>query len=95
MGVKRGNLKLISGALLSSFILNYIYELGYKKEGWNKKKKRIERKRRESIERERRPRRGKTQSFGKICLLDHESSVEVVYGFHAIRSKLLIANDMC
>ena len=29
------------------------------------------------------------------CLLDHESSVEVGYGFHAIRSKLLIANDMC
>ena len=36
----------------------------------------------------------KNKAFG-ICLLDHQSSVEVGYGFHAIRSKLLIANDMC
>ena len=28
------------------------------------------------------------------CLLDHESSVEVGYGFMLFRSKLLIANDM-
>ena len=45
----------------------------------------------ESIERD--ERRGKTQGFGKF-LLDHYSSVEVGYGFYAIRSKLLIANDM-
>ena len=38
--------------------------------------------------------RGKTQSLGN-CLLDHESSVEVGYGFsYDIRSKLLIENDM-
>ena len=39
-----------------------------------------------------RPRRGNKALA--TCLLDHESSVEVGYGFYAIRSKLLIANDM-
>ena len=38
-------------------------------------------------------RRGKRKGLGNF-LLDHESSVEVGYGFYAIRSKLLIANDM-
>ena len=38
-------------------------------------------------------RRGKHQAL-RINLLDFNSSVEVGYGFHAIRSKLLIANDM-
>ena len=38
--------------------------------------------------------RGKTQSLGN-CFIDHESSVEVGYGFYAIRSKVLIANGMC
>ena len=31
----------------------------------------------------------------RISLLDHESLVEEGYGFYAIRSRLLIANDMC
>ena len=62
-------------------------------------KKRIERtkrKREKGNDRERDAREGgKTQSFGKICLLDHESSVEVGYGFsYDIRIKLLIENDM-
>ena len=50
---------------------------------------------REKVERERGSNeRKKTQSLGNH-LLDHESSVEVGYGFHPIRSKLLIVNDMC
>ena len=53
MGDKRGNLKLISGLLLSSFILNYILirvkERGF---GINKIERTRERERRESIERE-------------------------------------------
>ena len=58
----------------------------------NKKKKRTEREGK-TIERE----RGETKKKAKILrisLLDHNSSVEVGYGFYAIRSKLLIANDM-
>ena len=43
MGVKIGNLKLISGSLLPSFILNYIL-IRVKERGLNKK---IERTRRE------------------------------------------------
>ena len=35
-----------------------------------------------------------SKALGNL-LLDHESSVEVGYGLYAIRSKLLIANDMC
>ena len=36
----------------------------------------------------------KNKALG-ICLLDHQFSVEVGYGFsYDIRSKLLIANDM-
>ena len=60
----------------------------------NKKKKRTEREG-ETIdrEREREKRREKQRSSGN-CLLDHESLVEVGYGFYTIRSKLLIANDM-
>ena len=52
MGVKRGNLKLISGALLPSFILNYIL-IRVKKEGWNKKN----RKNKEKTEKERETKR--------------------------------------
>ena len=54
-------------------------------------------KRKEQKEREKRSREIRTKRKHKllgICLLDHESSVEVDYGFYAIRSKLLIANDM-
>ena len=50
-------------------------------------------KERERIDRERRNEEEKHKALGN-CLLDHESSVEVGYGFYAIRSKLLIANDM-
>ena len=52
MGVKRGNLKLISGLLLSSFILNYIL-IRVKKEGLNKKN----RKNKEKTEKERETKR--------------------------------------
>ena len=59
--------------------------------GWNKK-------RRKDREREKNDReRGGTKRKAKILrisLLDHNSSVEVCYGFYGIRSKLLIANDM-
>ena len=46
----------------------------------------------ESIKRERNKEDNK--AFWGNCLLDHESSVEVGYGFYAIHSKLLIPNDM-
>ena len=59
------------------------------------KENRKNKRKREKVERERGSNERKTtQSLGNH-LLDHESSVEVGYGFHAIRSKLLIANDMC
>ena len=51
MGVKRGNLKLISGLLLPSFIINYIL-IRVKKEGLNKENRKNKRKR-EKVERER------------------------------------------
>ena len=62
MGVKRGNLKLISGALLASFILNYILirvkerGLEYEKEK-NRKREKVERERGETK---------RTQSFGNL-----------------------------
>ena len=63
-----------------------------KEKGFELKKiKRTEEKERNDRERE------KTKKIVKNlrnCLLDHESSMEVGYGFYAIRSKLLIANDM-
>ena len=43
---------------------------------------------------ERRGKRRGNKALGN-CLLDHESLVEVGSGFYAIRSRLLIANDMC
>ena len=36
----------------------------------------------------------RTTELWGISLFDRNSSVEVGYGFYAIRSKLLIANDM-
>ena len=51
MGVKRGNLKLISGLLLSSFILNYIL-IRVKERGLNKENRKNKRKS-EKVERER------------------------------------------
>ena len=59
MGVKRGNLKLISELLLPSFVPNYML-IKVKKEGLNKKKKRTERERRR-IDRERRTKRKNTR----------------------------------
>ena len=50
MGVKRGNLKLISGALVPSFILNYTL-IREKKEGLNKENRKNKEKERETIER--------------------------------------------
>ena len=67
MGVKRGNLKLISGALLPSFILNYIL-IRVKERGWNKKNKKGQReteKERERVERERNG--GDSKDFEKIA----------------------------
>ena len=46
-------------------------------------------KKRERVERGRR-----ISKLGRL-LVDSNSSVEVGYGFYAIRSRLLIANDMC
>ena len=67
MGVKRGNLELISGLLLPSFILNYmlirVKERGLKKK--NRKKRE-----REKNDRERGETKRKTKLWG-ICLLDH------------------------
>ena len=58
-----------------------------KERGWIKKNKKNKKGERGSNKK-------KEQKLGKF-LLDHESSVEVGYGyFYAIRSKLLIANDM-
>ena len=54
----------------------------------------IERTRRGKEKRSREIRTKRKHKLLGICLLDHESSVEVDYGFYAIRSKLLIANDM-
>ena len=67
MGVKRGNLKLISGALLPSFILNYIL-IRVKERGLNKKNKKN--REREKNDRERGETKRKTKLWG-ICLLDH------------------------
>ena len=63
-----------------------------KERGLNKKNRKN--REREKNDRERGETKRKTKLWG-ICLLDDESSVEVGYGFYAIRSKLLIANDMC
>ena len=64
MGVKRGNLKLISGALLPSFILNYILirvkEREFEKE--NRKNKR----KRGKVERERGSNERKNTKLGKL-----------------------------
>ena len=57
----------------------------------------MNKKKRKNGKREKRSRERGTKKKAKILrisLLDHNSSVEVGYGFYAIRSKLLIANDM-
>ena len=56
------------------------------------KKNRKSREKREKRSRERGKK--KKAKILRISLLDHNSSVEVGYGFYTIRSKLLIANDM-
>ena len=55
----------------------------------------MNKKNRKNKERERERSREEGNKALGDCLLDHESSVEVGYGFYAIRSRLLIANDMC
>ena len=67
MRVKGDNLKLISGLLSSSFILNYM--LIRVKERGLKKKNRKNRER-EKNDREREETKRKTKLWG-ICLLDH------------------------
>ena len=67
MGVKIGNLKLISGLLLPPFILNYIL-IRVKERGWNKKNRKNKEKtekEREQVERERNEEDSK--DFGKIA----------------------------
>ena len=76
MGVKGYNLELISGLLLSSFILNYML-IRVKERGLNKKNRKNREREKRSIKR--RERRGK-QSFGKVDFWITNSSVEVGYG---------------
>ena len=47
------------------------------------------------IDREREKNEEENEKALGNCLLDQNSSVEVGYGFYAIRSRLLIVNDMC
>ena len=73
MGVKGDNLKLISGLLLSSFILNYML-IRVKEKGLNKKKKK-------NTERGRNDRlRERGTQLWESRLLGRNSSVEVGYG---------------
>ena len=77
MRVKGDNLKLISGLLLSSFILNYILIRVKEKKDLNKK----DRKNREKREKRSRERGTKKKAkILRISLRDHNSSVEVGYG---------------
>ena len=77
MGVKGDNLELISGLLLSSFMLNYMLIRVNEKGFLNKKKRKNREREKRSIKR--RERRGK-QSFGKVDFWITNSSVEVGYG---------------
>ena len=56
------------------------------------KKNRKNREKREKCSRERGTK--KKAKILRISFLDHNSSLKVGYGFYAIHSKLLIANDM-
>ena len=78
MGVKGDNLELISGLLLSSFILNYML-IRVKRKGleYENRKKR-ERKGRNDRPRERGTKR--TTELWGISLFDRNSSVDVGYG---------------
>ena len=67
MGVKRGNLELISGLLLPSFILNYML-IRVKERGLNKKNRKN--RETEKNDRERGETKRKTKPWG-IRLLDH------------------------
>ena len=77
MKIKGDNLELISGLLLSSFILNYMLIRVKEKKGLNKKNRKNREREKRSIKR--RERRGK-QSFEKVDLWNTNSSVEVGYG---------------
>ena len=98
MGVKGDNLELISGLLLSSFILNYML-IRVKERGLKKKNRKNREREKNDQERGRRTiegeekRRGK-QSLGKFACWITNSSVEVGYGLCYFVVKLLIANDM-
>ena len=86
MGVKGDNLELISGLLLSSFILNYMV-IRVKEKELNKEKSEKEKER--GNDREKR----KTKVLGD-SLLDREFFGGGRLWFMLIHSKLLIANDM-
>ena len=77
MGVKGDNLELISGLLLSSFILNYML-IRVKGKGLEYEKQK-EKRRGRTNEREREKQRRK-RSIGKSRFLDFNSSVEVGNG---------------
>ena len=87
MGVKGDTLELISGLLWSSFILNYML-IRVKERGFEQEKEKEQREG-EMYDQE----KEENKALGN-CLLDQNSSVEVGYGFYAIRSKLFIVNDM-
>ena len=57
------------------------------------KENRKNKRKRGKVERERGSNERKNTKLGKL-LVDSNSSVEVGYGFQAIRSRLSIANDM-
>ena len=63
MGVKRGNLELISGLLLPSFILNYML-IRVKESGLNKKRKEQKEREKRTIKRKKR-----TKLWEIACLI--------------------------
>ena len=92
MGVKGDNLELISGLLLSSFILNYML-IRVKEEGLNKKNRKNKKREKRSIDRE----RGETKRKAKLWksrFLDHEFFGGGRLWFMLFHSRLLTANGM-
>ena len=65
MGVKRGNLELISGLLLPSFILNYML-IRVKERGFGIRKIERTKRERERESNEKEEKREEEQSFGKV-----------------------------
>ena len=71
MGVKRGNLKIISGLLLPPFILNYIL-IRVKGRGWNKKNRKNKERQKKGEKRTRKRRNEKkNKALGLACLISN------------------------